>query len=134
VIAAPSTTGLYAMHAGLRSAYQSEWNAAETARRAGHLDRAFFHLERAHILGQRATWPHVRTHIAMLAIGWRRRDRREVLGQTMRILAAALFSRLWVPLGNTGGANVSATKPMPIPADLQAVLDAAEIVYRRRSP
>ena len=116
------------MHANLRIAYQTEWTAAQIARRAGDLDRAFHHLERAHILGQRATWPHVRTHIAMLTIGWRRRDRREVFGQTTRILAAALFSRVWVPLGNTGGANVSATQPMPIPADLQVVLDAAGFV------
>ena len=116
------------MHINLRTAYQTEWNAAQVARAAGDLDCAFQHLERAHILSQRATWLHVRTHIAMLAIGWLRRDRREVLGQAARILAAALFSRVWVPIGNTGGANVSATQPMPIPADRQAVFDAAEIV------
>jgi hypothetical protein len=29
-----------------------------------------------------------------------------------------------VPVGNTGGANVSATRPMPVPPDLQAILDA----------
>jgi hypothetical protein len=39
-------------------------------------------------------------------------------------VAAALFSRLWVPVGNTGGANVSAARPMPVPSDLQAILDA----------
>jgi hypothetical protein len=41
-----------------------------------------------------------------------------------RIAAAAVFSRLWVPVGNTGGANVSAMRPMPVPSDLQAILDA----------
>jgi hypothetical protein len=59
----------------------------------------------------------------MLAVGWQRRDGREVFGQLTRIVAAALFSRLWVPVGNTGGANVSAVKPMPVPPDLQAILD-----------
>jgi hypothetical protein len=37
-------------------------------------------------------------------------------------MAAALFSRIWVPEGNTGGANVSAIQPMPIPADLRDLL------------
>ena len=60
----------------------------------------------------------------MLGIAWQRRDLREIPGQLTRIVAAALFSRLWVPVGNTGGANVSAMRPMPVPPDLQAILDA----------
>jgi len=34
----------------------------------------------------------------------------------LAVAPAAIFR--WVPIGNTGGANVSALKPMPIPADL----------------
>ena len=60
----------------------------------------------------------------MLGIAWQRRDARELAGQLTRILAAVLFSRLWVPVGNTGGSNVSAMRPMPVPSDLQAILDA----------
>jgi hypothetical protein len=52
------------------------------------------------------------------------RSPQEVLGQLARILAAALLSRIWVPVGNTGRANVSAMRPMPIPDDLQRLLDA----------
>jgi hypothetical protein len=59
----------------------------------------------------------------MLGVGVARRDFREVAGQLSRMLAALLFSRIWVPVGNTGGANVSAFSRMPIPADLQAILD-----------
>ena len=59
----------------------------------------------------------------MLRLGWARRDFREVRGQLPRIVAAALFSRIWVPFGNTGGANVPAMKPMPIPTELRAILD-----------
>jgi hypothetical protein len=44
------------------------------------------------------------------------------MGQMLRLPAALLFSRLWVPLGNTGGANVNAMQPMPLPDDLRAVL------------
>jgi len=65
---------------------------------------------------------HVRSHVGMLAVGWQRRDGREVLGQLTRIIAAALFSRIWVPDGNTGGANVSALLKMSLPNDLAAIL------------
>ena len=116
--------------AAVRDAFAREWANARSARRAGDFDRAFHHLERAHILSQLLTWLHVKTHLGMWHIGWLRRDLRELFGQSTRIFAAALFSRIWVPIGNTGGANVSPLKPMPLPQDLQAILDAdrAEIV------
>lgn len=110
----------------LRAAFAQEWQAATVARQAGKLDQAFYHLERGHILSQRLTWLHVKCHLAMWRIGWLRRDAREVIGQTSRVVAALLFSRLWVPIGNTGGADVSALQPMPIPDDLNALLRAAE--------
>ena len=109
----------------LRTAYESEMSAAESLRRAGELDAAFSHLERAHILGQQYVAPHVRTHLAMLRIGVQRRDAREVIGQIVRIPAAAIGSALGVaPGGNTGGANVGFFAEMEIPADLKALLDA----------
>ena len=43
----------------LAQAFEHEWRLARAARRAGDLDRAFHHLERAHILGQRHTGRHV---------------------------------------------------------------------------
>lgn len=51
-------------------------------------------------------------------------DWREVLGQSTRMLAAALFSRIWVPLGNIDRANVGAFAPMPVPQDLRALLES----------
>ena len=68
--------------------------------------------------------PHVRTHVAMLGAALRRRDRREIVGQVVRLVVAAPGS--WTgryPVGNTGGADVSALRPMPIPADLQVFLE-----------
>ena len=88
----------------------------------GAANAAFRHFERAHILSQRRTWDHVRSHAWMWRAGWQRSDLREIAGQTLRMLAALLFSRLWVPEGNTGGANVSAFRPMPVPEDLRALL------------
>ena len=110
----------------VRSAFEKEWRSASEARRAGQFDVAFSHLERAHILSQRITWLHLLSHVGMLRIGWLRRDAREVIGQMTRIVAALLFSRLWVPIGNTGGANVSAFRPMPVPEDLDAMLRSVD--------
>lgn len=107
----------------LSQAFSYEWQLGQAARRAGDFDRAFHHLERAHILGQRRTWLHVKSHIGMLQVGWHQFNFREVFGQLVRIAAAAVFSRIWVPVGNTGRANVSATKPMDVPPDLRAFLN-----------
>ena len=101
-------------------------NAASAATARGDAEAAFRHLERAHILSQRHTGQHVRVHWLMLKVGASRRDRREVLGQLSRIIAAAVFSRIWVPIGNTGRANVSAMKPMPVPDDLRRILTQGE--------
>ena len=82
------------------------------------------HLERAHVLSQPMAVAHVRTHVAMLGYGVRRRDRHEIIGQLGRLVVAAPGT--WTgryPVGNTGGANVNALQPMPIPDDLQAVLN-----------
>jgi hypothetical protein len=112
------------MNIRIHEAFARECSLAGAARDAGDFDAAFHHLERAHMLGQRSTRLHLRSHVGMLGIAWQRRDARELAGQLTRILAAVLFSRLWVPVGNTGGSNVSAMRPMPVPSDLQAILDA----------
>ncbi|HEY6617230.1 MAG TPA: DUF3703 domain-containing protein, partial [Vicinamibacterales bacterium] len=58
----------------------------------------------------------------------RRSDWHELVGQLFRITVAVPGSITGkYPLGNTGGANVSAFEPMPIPEDLRPLLpDAAE--------
>lgn len=59
----------------------------------------------------------------MLAFALRRRDRQEFLGQIVRVLVAGPGSAMRrYPVGNTGGANVSAVAPMEIPEDLRPVL------------
>lgn len=112
------------MHPTLRAAFEQEMSLAAAELAAGRDAASFAHLERAHVLGQRYALLHARSHWAMLRVGWRRRDRREIAGQIARLLVAAPASALGVlPLGNTGGANVSATRPMAVAADLQALLD-----------
>ena len=109
-----------------RQAVEAELRLAGERLAAGSADTAFRHLERAHVLSQTHTRLHVRTHWVMLRWAWQQRDAREFFGQSIRIAAAGVFSRIWVPLGNTGGARVSATKPMAIPADLAALLASFE--------
>src|SRR4051794_38365460 len=110
----------------LRVAWAGERAAAREARARGDVAAEWHHLERAHILSQPMAGPHVRTHLAMLGHGIRRRDRREVLGQVVRLAVAAPGT--WTgryPVGNTGGADVSALEPMPVPEDLQTMLAGA---------
>lgn len=67
--------------------------------------------------------PHVRAHLGMLRVGWRLRDTREVFGQLLRLPGAVVGPAIGkVPLGNTGGANVSAFSPMEIPEDIRLIL------------
>jgi len=111
----------------IEQAYNAEIKLAHTAKVSGDLVTSFHHLERAHILGQRHFTRHFQTHWEMLKIGVKRADAREITGQCVRIIAvfpASIFG--WVPDGNTGGANVSALKPMPIPPDLEAILGATK--------
>jgi hypothetical protein len=107
----------------LIAAIDVELSKASEARRQGFDARAFHHLERAHILSQRFTVRHVHVHWLMLKHGIATRQPREVAGQVVRIVAAALFSRIWVPSGNTGGANVNAMRSLPIPDDLRDLLE-----------
>ena len=111
------------MQAQTRHAFTQEIALARQAYQANSYAVSFAHLERAHILGQRYFYPHLITHAWMFRIGPRTRRWREVFGQLLRLLAVVpgfLFG--WVPIGNTGGANVSALRPMPIPEDLKAAV------------
>ena len=100
-------------------AYGEELALARIALRGRQFDLCFVHLERAHMLAQRVTLRHTYVRGLMLAAGMRRGDWREAIGQVPRMLASVLFSRLWVPRGNTGRARVSAFEPMPVPVDLR---------------
>ncbi|HAJ48731.1 MAG TPA: hypothetical protein DCL54_19305 [Alphaproteobacteria bacterium] len=99
--------------------YKVEMAASREAERRGDGEAAIAHLERAHILGQRYLVAHLATHWRMLDLARARQDGPEIRGQILRLIAAVpgyVFG--WVPVGNTGGANVSAVQPMPVPPDL----------------
>lgn len=96
--------------------------AEECGRRADPIT-AFAHLERAHVLGQASTREHVRVHFRMLIWSIRHRRLGELAGQVVRVIGAAALTPMGVvPIGNTGGANVSPWRRMAIPPDLAKVI------------
>lgn len=113
------------MPATLRPYYEKELQASDLFLRQGQVLKAWNHLERAHILGQAFPWEHSLTHAKMLAFGLKTKNAREVFGQLPRLLVGGLKS--WagtIPVGNTGGAHVSPFQAMPIPADLELILQS----------
>lgn len=109
---------------GLRNEVLKEFKLAKNAESRYDYLTAWYHLERAHILGQ--AWPleHSRAHWKMLCFAFRRKNIKEIIGQLPRLLIGGVKSFLGeIPIGNTGGANVSPIKPMIIPDDLKKTLD-----------
>ena len=83
----------------------------------------WYHLERAHILGQPYPYHHTLVHWKMLLIGIKIKNRREIVGQITRLLVGGVKSFVGeIPVGNTGGANVPPLKSMEIPADLNCII------------
>jgi hypothetical protein len=105
---------------------EAELESASRARLAGNARQAFIHLERAHVLGQESTYWHVKVHVAMLGWAIRKRSAREISGQILRIAGAAATTAFGlIPQGNTGGANVSPFRKMPIAPELAELIENA---------
>lgn len=116
--------------------YISRELAAHTAARAkGDMEGAWSALERAHILAQPLLGHHLRVHAAMLSLALVTRDRREAIGQLLRLVLAPLGTLTGrLPWGNSGRANVSAFKPSAIPDDLRDLLIAAGVTAAASDP
>ena len=111
---------------------QRELALAEAARRSGNPEQQFRHLENAHVLGQRSTWLHTWVHMKMWrwALGQRRMG--ELWGQSIRVIGALTKTAVGlVPEGNSGGANVSPFRPMPISAEHARIIARARAAGRR---
>ena len=105
-------------------AFNNEIALAKEFIARGELETGFAHLERAHVIGQTFIVPHARSHWLMLKVEFRRRRLVEAFGQVVRIVLGVLGSAVGVvPVGNTGGSNVSMFKRMPIAPELQNVID-----------
>jgi len=107
----------------LTTAIVHELAQAESLELSGDYHSAFYHLERAHVLGQASTYQHTRIHWRMFKHAIKQRSPREIWGQIVRIVGASTKTPFGVyPVGNTGGANVWFFKPMLIPEDLEKIL------------
>ena len=112
------------MNPAHRKALDHELTRARAALAGARLYEAMAHLERAHVLGQSAVVPHVVVHALMFQVALRRRMGRAALGQLARIVLGALGSAVGrVPIGNTGGSDVSMFAPMPIAPELRAIME-----------
>ena len=112
----------------IKTYVEQELADANLYRNKNDAQREFYHLERAHVLGQESTYWHVKVHVLMLMWGIRNRAPKEIIGQIMRILGAATTTAVGlVPKGNTGGANVSPFKKMPISEDLELLISKAKM-------
>lgn len=106
------------------AAFDNEIALAKGSIARGELDTGFAYLERAHVIGQAFVVPHARSHWLMLKVEFRRRRPVAAFGQILRIALGVLGSAVGVvPVGNTGGSNVSMFKRMPIAPELQDIID-----------
>ncbi len=108
----------------LNTAITRELAIAESLEISGEFHSAFYHLERAHVLGQASTYQHTRIHWRMLKLGIKLGSPREIWGQIVRIIGASTKTPFGIyPRGKTGGANTWFFKSMPVPSDLQDSLN-----------
>ena len=60
----------------------------------------------------------------MLKVAFLSKDMKEILGQLFRLPLGIVGSLVGiVPIGNTGGSNVSAFKRMELPEDIRIMID-----------
>jgi hypothetical protein len=112
----------------LKPFYEVELEKFQMEYSKGNLSRAWNHLERAHIIGQKYPYAHTFVHWKMLQFGFKVKSRKEILGQIPRLLVGGVKSFVGkIPVGNPGGANVPPLKPFPIEKDLQAIFAEAGV-------
>jgi Protein of unknown function (DUF3703) len=114
------------MPESLKPFYREELLLAKDEFKKKHYQQSWRHLERAHILGQPYPVAHTAVHWKMLGFGIKIKSSKEIIGQIPRLLVGGVKSFVGkIPVGNTGGANVPALKPMEIPEDLAIIISKA---------
>lgn len=112
------------MQSSLAVAYENEIALAKEQIARDELQQGYLHLERAHVIGQAFVVPHARSHWLMLKVEFRRKRPAAAFGQAVRIVLGVLGSAVGlVPVGNTGGSDISMFKRLPIAPELQSIID-----------
>ncbi len=108
----------------LKAYFNAEIEAYKYELNNNHLEKAWLHLERAHILGQKYPFAHSYVHWLMLLYGFKIKNAKEVIGQIPRLLFGGVKSFVGkVPVGNPGGSNVPPLKAFPIDSELYHILE-----------
>ena len=106
----------------LKPYFDSEIEKYYLALEGGNLNKAWNHLERAHIIGQRYPYNHSYAHWKMLQFGFKIKSGKEILGQIPRLIVGGVKSFVGkIPEGNPGGANVPPLKPFPIEQEIKEI-------------
>jgi hypothetical protein len=116
------------MPKGLIPYYHKELETYREKMSSGYFKEAWRYLERAHILGQPYPYQHSEVHWMMLKFGIEIKSTKEIFGQIPRLFVGGVKSFVsFVPVGNTGGADVHPLKSMPIEKDIQAIIEKAKM-------
>jgi hypothetical protein len=108
---------------GLKQYYAQELQFYKNAFEQNDLHTAWYHLERAHVLGQAYPKEHSYVHWKMLQFGFAIKNWAEIKGQILRLIFGGVKSFVGkIPVGNTGGANVPPLQIMEISQDLNEIL------------
>jgi hypothetical protein len=111
----------------IRPYVEVEFEKANAQLQSGDAAQAFMHLENAHVLGQESTYLHVKSHVRMLKWSITQKNYSEFLAQVIRIIGAATKTAIGlVPIGNTGGANISPFKSMPLSLENEKIIALAK--------
>ena len=119
------------MPASLKPFYNKELESYKEHFDNRNLQKAWRHLERAHIIGQEYPYQHTYVHFKMLQFGFKIKSTREVIGQIPRLLVGGVKSFAGkIPIGNPGGANVPPLKSFPIEQEIQDIFGKAGIANK----
>ncbi len=112
----------------LKPYFEQELKSYQIECLRGNLKKAWRHLERAHILGQKYPYAHSLVHFKMLQFGLMIKNWKEVLGQLPRLFFGGVKSFVGkIPLGNPGGSNVPPLESFPIDKELLEMFNKAKV-------
>ena len=101
----------------------AEHRRSASAIDVGNIEKAWHHLERAHVVAQDRLGPHCDSHWRMLRLAWKVRDWREIQGQIFRLAIAPVGNFTGrLPVGNSGRSNVGAFARMEIEPEVKRAL------------
>lgn len=116
------------MPAALKPFFKQSLQDYATALNKNEMGKAWHHLEKAHVIGQRYPYHHSLVHWKMLVFGCRIKNVKEVIGQLPRLMVGGIKSFVGtIPVGNTGGANVPPMQSMPIQQEIREIFEKSGV-------